>query len=221
MKRKSKNARLFHDPPNDLILRHIGRLPSTQSPQYNRALAPPMCLIVIKGATMKITEQWLTERNACEPGIDWFTSQSANDPGMILNKLTSEERYDWAIWLVIELMTNEQRIQFAIYCAREVLPIYEEYCSGGNAPRLAIESAEAYLRNPCEKTADAAADAAARAADAAADAAARAADAAAYYAAAYAADAAAYAAARAADYAADAKQFQMKIITYARETLKL
>jgi hypothetical protein len=39
------------------------------------------------------------------------------------------------------------------------------------------------------------------------------------YAAAYAADAAAYAAARAADYAADAKQFQMKIITYARETI--
>jgi hypothetical protein len=200
-----------------------------------------MCLIVTIGAIMKITEQWLTERNACEPGVDWFTSQSANEPGKILNKLTSEERYDWAIWLVIELM-------FAIYCAREVLPIFEEYCTD-SSPRLAIEAAEAYLRNPCEeaaRAADAAADAADDAAahtadDAAAHAAAEAAWAA--YAAARAAEAA-WAAARAAayaaydaraaaydaraaayatyaTYAADAKQFQMKIITYARETLKL
>jgi hypothetical protein len=126
---------------------------------------------------MKITEQWLTERNACERGVDWYTAQNANDSDEILNKLTSEERYDWAIWLVIELMTTEQRIQFAIYCAREVLPIFEEYCTD-SSPRLAIEAAEAYLRNPCEKTADAAAYAAARAADAAAYAAARAAHAA-------------------------------------------
>jgi hypothetical protein len=38
---------------------------------------------------MKITEQWLTERNACERGVDWYTAQNANDSDEILNKLTS------------------------------------------------------------------------------------------------------------------------------------
>jgi hypothetical protein len=110
--------------------------------------------------------------------------------------------------LPLPQITTEQRIQFAIYCAREVLPIFEKQHPGDNAPRLAIESAEAYLRNPCEETAGAA-DAAARAADAAAYAAAR-------------ADYAAYAAARAAAYAAadaaaDAVAYAARAATYAAD----
>jgi hypothetical protein len=111
--------------------------------------------------------------------------------------------------------TKTDSVLFSIYAARLTLNIFEEKYPDDKRPRLAIESAEKYLKNPNKKNkvaANAAADAAyaAYAAYAAADAA-DAADAAyAAYAAADAANAAnaayaayaAYAAANAAEYAA-------------------
>ncbi len=105
------------------------------------------------------------------------------------------------------------RVQFAVLCGREVLPIFEKEYPNDARPRLAIEAAEKWLAKPTKKNADAA-----YAASNAASAAAYDADfAAAYaaYAASNAASAAAYAAAFAAAYAASHAFYSKPSIDFA------
>ena len=147
---------------------------------------------------MKITKEWLVENGACSGGRKWFSAQKTTDGVKVIKKLMKEDRLDWANWTIIHLMNREQKIQYAVFAAEQVLGLYEKQYPGDDRPRKAIEAARKCI---ADKSADAA-DAAADAADAAADAA----DAAA---AAYVADAAyaayaARAAARAADAVADA-----------------
>ena len=109
-----------------------------------------------------------------------------------------DDHFDYANWLVVNLMNRDQQIQYAIYAAENVLHIFESEYPNDTRPRISIEATKAYLAHPTEqhKRKVAAAYAAAYAADAAA------ADARASYAAAYAADADAYAADARASYAA-------------------
>ena len=101
------------------------------------------------------------------------------------------------------LMTQKQRVAWAIYSAEQVLHIFEDKHPDDNRPRKAIEAAKAWLKDP---SADAANAAAYAAADAAADAAYAA------YAAANAAHAAAYAAYADADAAAKDKMYKKLLI---------
>jgi hypothetical protein len=57
-------------------------------------------------------------------------------------------------------MTKEQRVQYAIFAAEQVIHIYEKKYPEDKRPRQAIEAAKAYLENPCAKTKAAAAAAA-------------------------------------------------------------
>jgi hypothetical protein len=156
-----------------------------------------------------ITPKLLIRWDACRDGEAW--GLSVIGAGMKLAKLLHKfERADWMLWTLgkAEACTKVQYVEMAVICARTVLNIYETEYSKDKRPRLAIEAAVLYVKNPTEdnrNAAYAAAYAAAEAADATTYAAARAAEAAyaaacaAAEAAARAADVAAYAAARAAD----------------------
>jgi len=100
-------------------------------------------------------------------------------------------------WFIANKLKKLDQIRYAIFAAKQVLYIFEKKYPGDTRPRLAIQAAEKYLKNPNKKAADAAYAAANAAADAA--------DVAAYVAAAV-----AYAAADAAN---DAK-LKLKIINY-------
>ena len=158
---------------------------------------------------MKLSKEWLKEKDACPEGIVWFENQEETDGIKVLEKLMfydEKEKYHWANWLIVRILTKKQRVQYAIYAAEKVLHIFEEKYPDDKRPRKAIEAARNYLKNPTEETKKAAyaANAAYAAADAA-NAAYAAADAAnAAYAAADAAYAAAYDAAYDAAYAAAA-----------------
>ena len=166
----------------------------------------------------KITAKWLTKLDACCSDEEKKEAEAIGDIKKIIDKLIKADRLDDANWLITRYMKKMQRVEYAIFAARQVLHIFEEKYPGDNSPRLAIEAAEKYLKSPTRKNKAAAADAYAAAADAYAAAAAYAADAAAY--AAYAAAADAYAAADAADaadadaaaYATARKQMQIKIL---------
>ena len=146
-------------------------------------------------------------------------------------RAAAEKDFSYFTWCVRASFDKHQSVEFAVYCAELVLPIFERKFPADERPRKAIAAAKAADAAKAAKAAYAAADAAADAAysadaadaaDAAADAAARAAVYSAAYAAAYAADAAADAAraaraARAA-YAADAETLQ-KIVEKAVEIL--
>ena len=78
----------------------------------------------------------------------------------------------------IKDFTHVEKVELAAFCAEKVIAIFESKCPDDKRPRLAIEAAKEFIKNPtdenkqrCKKAAGAAAYAAADAADAAADAA--------------------------------------------------
>ena len=130
---------------------------------------------------MKITKNWLEEKNACREGINFFISQKETESLIILKNLIEQKKLNWANWLIVRTMTYKQYVLYAIFSAEQVINIFEKKYPTDNRPRNAIKQAKKCILN-----ADAAAyaDAYAAAADAAAadadDAAAAVYDAAAY-----------------------------------------
>ena len=151
---------------------------------------------------MKITKKWLKKHKACcsETDMNRAEKELNGDIALICDALLKENRFDDASWLITQNMNKKQCIEYAIFAAKQVIDIFEKEYPKDKRPRLAIEAAEKYLKNPCKKTKDAAA-CTADAADAADAAASAAANAAAYaaYEAAYTAYEAAYTAYTAAD----------------------
>jgi hypothetical protein len=173
---------------------------------------------------MKITNEWLKEKDACQSGKDWFKKQSETDGVKLVESLVANQKLDWANWLIVRIMERKQYLAYAIYAAEQVLDFYEKKYPNDKRPRLAIDAAKKCLDNDSADNRSAAASAAysAYAYASAAYAAASAAYAAAYASAAayaYAAADAAYAAAYAA-YAAACNEMKIKIINYGLKLLK-
>jgi hypothetical protein len=150
---------------------------------------------------MKVTSEFLKEKNACVEGLRWVTKNNLIGLEDIdfVKKLIENDQLNWANWLIVRVMNYNQYVSYAIFAAEQVISIYEKKYPNDNRPYKAIEAARKCIENPTDKNKNAAAAAAADAAYAAADADAAAAAA---YAAAAAAAYAAYAAAAAAAYAA-------------------
>ena len=175
----------------------------------------------------------LTDLSACEEAIDWFVENckdncSTEEAVDTLIKSKHRQAFEWSNWLMVRLLNDANKIKYAVFAAREVLPIFEKRYPKDLRPRLALEAAEKFISDGSEvnkDTARVAADAAYDAARVAAYAAAEAARAAAYAAddaaraAAYAADAAAYAFYDAARAYADVN-ITKKIIQYGFKLLK-
>ena len=118
---------------------------------------------------MKITKQWLRDRGACDSSFNHVCENNyiGLDGTVFVKKLIQNNRLSDANWLIVRIMNKKQLVNYAIFAAEQVLDIYEKKCPKDNKPRKAIKSAKEYLRNPCKKTEDAAAHAAAHAAKAA------------------------------------------------------
>ncbi len=163
---------------------------------------------------MILTKEFLTENNVCQEGVQWFCAQTEVDVKKIIIKLINENKLDWANWLLSKLLSPRQRVQYAVFAAKQVLPLFEKEFPKDSRPRKAIEAAERVLSLKEEDAAEAAAEAASAAAEEAARAAARAA--------AWAAEAAAgaawaaRAAARAAAWAAEAAAWAAEAATMTR-----
>ena len=152
---------------------------------------------------MEITDKFLRiDNHACDEGYKWWLdNEKPTDVISTAKKLNSEDHNDWANWLIVRFMSNEQKVQYAIFSAEQVIDIFEKKYPNDDRPRKAIEAAKNYLKDKSKKKADAAYAA---------------------YAAAYAAAAAdAYAAYDAAYAAAAArKDMQNKILEYGIGLLK-
>lgn len=105
---------------------------------------------------MIITKKWLQGQGACLDGIDYFSEGDITDGVEWVKCLIESKRLDWANWLLVRLMTHEQKVQYAIYAAEQVIEIYESKYPTDNRPRNAIEAAKQYLVAKDKKAADAA-----------------------------------------------------------------
>lgn len=100
---------------------------------------------------MKITKKYLEKVDACEGGIDWFLAQKERDGRAVVEKLIAEDRLDWANWILSRLLLDDDKIRYAVYAAKQALPIFEDKYPDDKRPRNAINAAIAYLKNPTEK----------------------------------------------------------------------
>ena len=110
---------------------------------------------------MKVTKEFLREKYACATGYRWFCENCLELDFEDQIKQLSKYRYDWANWLLVRLMTLEQKRKYAIFAAEKVLHIFEAKYPTDKRPRKAIEAAEAVLENDTKENrskADAAAD---------------------------------------------------------------
>lgn len=101
--------------------------------------------------SMKITKEWLKKKGACPDGFDWFCGQQETDSTLLIQKLMAEEQFDYANWLISELMSPHQCQSYSIYAAELVLPIFEKEYPDDAGPREAIESARRCLDFPTEE----------------------------------------------------------------------
>ena len=103
---------------------------------------------------MKITEKWLKDNTACQPGIDWFNDQSETDAEKLMIAAVESDNADYLEWM-IEAMLNGKKIEavkVAVFAAELVIDIFEKEYPDDKRPRKAIEAAVAWIDNPCGKT---------------------------------------------------------------------
>ena len=194
----------------------------------------------------KLNKAFFKKHEACIDGYEWTLSRPDNTVEGTIKELIDIERIDWANWTIARCLNKKQKIQYAVFAARQVLDIFEKEYPDNKSPRKAIEAAEKCIEHNTKKNRAAAYAAAASyaASSAASSAASYAASSAsdASYAASYAASAASYASSAAsyasyASYASDAaayaayasyaasassakKKMQLKILDYGLELLK-
>jgi hypothetical protein len=100
---------------------------------------------------MVITEQYLHNLGACQPGIDlWLTKKEA-DPIRCVDQLVKISKYTYATWLIAHLLTPKNAAKLAIYSAEQALPVFEARCPIDNRPRKAIQAAKKVLKNPTKE----------------------------------------------------------------------
>lgn len=100
---------------------------------------------------MKITEKQLRKLGASCDGLDWFIEQNETDLHKLYELAKRDDMLHYANWLIVRLMKKEQCVKYAVFAARQVLHLFETRCPDDNSPRLAIEAAEKYLKNPSEE----------------------------------------------------------------------
>ena len=110
-----------------------------------------------------ITQKKIKAMEPCSEGWRWYLEHKSAKIETLINTLISDNHDDWANWLIVRCMTHEQKIQYAIFAAEQVIDIYEKKYPDDARPQKAIEAAKAYLKKQSKENRDAA-DAAAYAA---------------------------------------------------------
>jgi len=89
----------------------------------------------------KVTIKLLEKHEASKEGIDWFKRQTEIEPIKLLNQLIKENKFLWANWAIIRIMTYNQYVSYAIYAAEQVINIYEKKYPTDNAVDAAADAA--------------------------------------------------------------------------------
>ena len=95
----------------------------------------------------RIDNRWLKKWNACSEGVDWFNAQKEREPIAVLKALMAVNKLDDANWVIVRLMSREQRIRYACYAAKQVLHSFEEKYPDDKRPREAINAALRCIKN--------------------------------------------------------------------------
>ena len=107
---------------------------------------------------LKITKEFLREKNACAEGTKWVTQHKliGLEDTSFLRELMEAKQYHWANWLIVRVMEYKQYVSYAVFAAEQVIDIYEKKYPNNKAPRLAIEAAKKCIGDPSDENKQAA-----------------------------------------------------------------
>jgi hypothetical protein len=99
---------------------------------------------------MKINREWLDLKHACNEGVEWFTKKFVEiDSDELIDVLLADKQIWWANWLIINIISKEDCIKYAVFVAELVLPLFEEKYPTDNRPKNAIIAVKTYFNNLC------------------------------------------------------------------------
>ena len=98
---------------------------------------------------MLITKSLFTKDNWCSTIIKFLLSAETHT--IILVEFDLNYLFDWFNDNITKLMSHKQRLQYAVYAAELVLPIFEKEHPNDKRPREAIEAVKRCIDNPSEE----------------------------------------------------------------------
>ena len=93
---------------------------------------------------MNISKDWLENKGACVEGMSWFNEKYNHevDSNCLFDTLIEDGEIQWANWLIVNLLSKENCIKYAIYAAELALPVFEKVHPKDDRPRIAIDCAK-------------------------------------------------------------------------------
>ena len=102
---------------------------------------------------MKVTKARLVKLGACNEAIvKYFSDKKSWEAKELLAAAIKNKDWSMARWGISRLMTHKQQIRWAIYCAEQVIKVYEDKYSGDDSPRKATNAAKKYLKKPSKES---------------------------------------------------------------------
>ena len=115
---------------------------------------------------MKINQDWVKQKGACECSAKWFNDNYSEDvegsevvetlmKDKTIKAITTEHdnatALSWANWLIVRLMTRKQYLQYAVFAAEQTIHIIERDCPDGKTARACIDAAKAVIEHDTEE----------------------------------------------------------------------
>jgi len=100
---------------------------------------------------MILTLKKLKELNACKKGLKWFKTSTCTTVEEACENLMAEDGFAWANWLLVRLFTRDNAVRYALFAAKQVLPIYEKEYPTDPRVRDCITAIERYLTDPTDE----------------------------------------------------------------------
>jgi len=94
----------------------------------------------------KIDKDFLKKHNACSDGFKFWCKNCEGKKDITQIKILLKHRFDWANWLLVKRLKQDDRRRYAIFAAKQVLHIFENEYPTDSRPRKAILNAEKYLK---------------------------------------------------------------------------
>jgi hypothetical protein len=107
---------------------------------------------------MEITAKLLRDNFACMEGRKAFSKNFGKEGVPLrkaLNKCLELHHADWALWLLTRFLDREQSINYTLFAAETILPLFEKVFSSDKRMRSLIKAVKQYLKRPGKKTKEA------------------------------------------------------------------
>lgn len=100
-----------------------------------------------------IDNEWLKTHDSCAGGVRCLEKNTGigAKAGIILRDTLDKSECIYFRWLATRLMDKSKCVEWAIFCAEQVLYIFEEKYPNDFRPRESIQATKKYLSDPSEE----------------------------------------------------------------------